>query len=84
VIEITPGFSVTDAASDPACVATDFSVNGAAVGDAYTNTIGIDEAGTTPGPAGAYTSTVTLQLVDNGLNQDSCESVTVPITVNAS
>ena len=35
-------------------------------------------------PANSYTGNFTIQMVDNGLNQDSCESGSVPLTVSVS
>ena len=45
---------------------------------------GVNEAGTSPGPAGSYTNTVSLQLVDNGQNQDQCQGAVVHLKVVAS
>jgi hypothetical protein len=67
-----------------ACTAGDFSLGGNAVGTSFTQTIGVNEAGTSPGPAGVYNGSVSLQLVDNGLNQDQCQGATVHLHVAAS
>ena len=66
------------------CTAADFSLGGNAVGTSFTQTIGVNEAGTSPGPAGSYTNTVSLQLVDNGQNQDQCQGAVVHLKVVAS
>jgi hypothetical protein len=65
----------------PACTASDFSVGSQPVGQAYTDT----------SLAGDYTTgqvnstgTVTVQMIDNGLNQDNCKNVTVPLYFSAS
>jgi hypothetical protein len=72
-IEIAPGFTHTTG-TDPACVAADFSINGGAVGTPYLNTFAVPQA--TP-----YTGSFTIQLVENGANQDSCISQSVPVLV---
>ena len=66
-----------------ACTANDFSVGGELAGVTHVTTIGTDEAGTSPGPAGVYNGTVSLQLVDNGQNQDQCQGATVTLKVVA-
>jgi hypothetical protein len=64
----------------PACNAGDFSVGEKAVGTTDTDT----------SLAGPFTSgqekygTVTVQLIDNGANQDNCQGVTVPLYFYAS
>jgi hypothetical protein len=64
----------------PACTASDFSVGGQAVGSAWTDTsLAQDFA------AGAsHSATVTVEMVDNGKNQDNCQGVTVPLYFSAS
>ncbi len=83
VYEITPSFDVTSA-GHPDCVASDFSINGAAVGTAVTVHPDTNLAADSDAPANEYDSSFTLQLVDNGADQDACEGVTVPLTANAS
>ena len=80
VIEVSPTFSVQDANLDPACTAADFSVGGQAVGTAWTDTSlhGDYISGA------SETGTVTVELIDNGANQDSCEGQTVPLVFTAS
>lgn len=65
---------------DPACTAADFSINGAAVGTAATDTgaAGVIAAGATA------SGSVTVELIDNGANQDNCEGLTVPLYLVAS
>jgi hypothetical protein len=74
-------WSSTDSNGDPACTAADFSIDGAAVGTSVTDTsLAADVgAGDTVGPAN-----VTVELIDNGANQDSCEGLTVPLYFSAS
>jgi hypothetical protein len=74
------------------CGSNDFSVGGAGVGDGSTAGSGsftIDHSVDPTLPddlaAGAtYTGSVSLQMVDNALNQDQCEAVTVPLFLSAS
>ena len=64
----------------PACTASDFSVGGEAVGTAHVDTTA---AGTfTSGQS--KTEPVTVEMIDNGLNQDNCQGVTVPLYYVAS
>ncbi len=81
VYEITPGFDVTSL-GHPDCVAADFSINGAAVGTPVT--VHPDQNLAALSDSGSYSTSFTLQLVDNGADQDACEGVTVPLTANAS
>jgi hypothetical protein len=39
--------------------------------------------GVSDAPANAYTGSFTIEMVDNGANQDSCQSGSVPLTVTA-
>jgi hypothetical protein len=68
-------WTYTDPAGDPACTAADFSIDGATPGTAFVDT---SQAGTYTGGE-AKTGSFTLEMIDNGLNQDSCEGLTVPI-----
>ncbi len=85
----TAGTAVT---GEAVCGSNDFSVGGAAVGDgttagsgAFTINHSVDLTLPDDLAAGAtYTGSVTLQMVDNGLNQDLCENVTVPLFLSAS
>jgi len=82
VAGVTPGWSFTDAAGDPACTAADFSINGQAVGaPAIITGSGVTLNGKTDAPANVSTGSFTIQMVDNGANQDSCQSGSVPLTV---
>jgi len=67
--------------SDPACTAADFSVGGSATGSTHTDThlAGDYTAGQTNS-----TGSVTVELIDNGLNQDNCEGLAVPLYFYAS
>jgi hypothetical protein len=64
----------------PACTASDFSVGGQAVGSAWTDTsLAADlTAGQT------VTGHVTVEMIDDGANQDNCQGVTVPLYYSAS
>lgn len=67
--------------SKPACTASDFSVGGEAVGVSHTDTTLAANLA-----AGATAnSSVTVELIDNGLNQDNCQGLTnVPLYYSAS
>ena len=78
-IEVTPGFSYVDGNNDPACNASDFSINGLAAG-----TSGIYPVSQLLPVGGTFTSSFNIQMIDNGANQDSCEGGSVPLTVLAS
>jgi hypothetical protein len=83
-IDVTPGFTYTDAASDPACTAADFSLNGQLPGTPVTVTgLNLTLNGVSDAPNNAYASSFTIQMVENGANQDSCEGGSVPLTVTA-
>jgi hypothetical protein len=64
-----------DGNGDPACTAADFSIDGATPGTPFVDT---SQAGTYAAGQ-TQTGSVTLEMIDNGQNQDSCEAVTVPI-----
>jgi hypothetical protein len=64
----------------PACTAADFSVGGQAVGSVWTDT---SLAGFF-NPGQSKYGTVTVQMIDNGLNQDNCQGLTVPLYFYAS
>jgi allophanate hydrolase subunit 2 len=67
-------------ASKPACTASDFSVGGQSVGSAWTDTsLAQDFAANA-----SHSATVTVQMIDNGKNQDNCQGVTVPLYFSAS
>ena len=65
----------------PACNASDFSVGGEAVGTSWTDT---SLAGDYAAGATTSASHVTVELIDNGLNQDNCKGLTVPLYFSAS
>lgn len=84
IAEVTPGFTYTDAGGDPACTAADFSINGQPVGTPATVTgLNVTLNGVTDSPNNTYSNSFTIQMVDNGANQDSCEGGSVPLTVIA-
>jgi hypothetical protein len=64
----------------PACTASDFSVGGQAVGSSWTDTS--QSADYIAGHS--QTGTVTVEMIDNGHNQDNCQGVTVPLYFSAS
>ncbi|MEO9180644.1 MAG: hypothetical protein ABI298_03230 [Acidimicrobiales bacterium] len=68
-------WSYTDPANDPACTAADFSIDGATPG---TSVVDTSQAGTYSGGQ-SQTGSYTLEMIDNGQNQDSCQGLTVPI-----
>lgn len=68
-------WSVQTNPNDPPCEASDFSINGGAVGVPEVDT---SLAGTyTPGQT--RTGSVTIEMIDNGHNQDNCQGVKVPL-----
>jgi len=64
----------------PACTAGDFSVGGQAVGSPWTDTSLAGDFN----PGMTKYGTVTVEMVNNGLNQDNCEGLTVPLYFSAS
>jgi hypothetical protein len=72
--------------ANPACNSASFSVGGQAVGDGATAGSGAYTVSpaTTLAPSGVYNGTFTLQMIDNGANQNSCAGVTVPMFISAS
>ena len=62
------------------CSAADFEVNGAAAGTAYDDT----ELAQNFAPGGSDTGTVTIQMIDTGVNQDACKDAIVPLYLFAS
>jgi hypothetical protein len=82
LIEVSPGFDYT-VGTDPACTAADFSINGQAVGTPAVAALSGTLSPKSDAPANAYTGSFTIQMIDNGLNQDSCASGSVPLTVTA-
>ena len=75
-----PWSSQTDG-TKPACTKADFSIDGIAVGTTKTDTA---LAGTFTAGQDKTTGSVTVELIDNGLNQDNCQGVTVPLYFFAS
>ncbi len=72
--------------ANPACNSASYSVGGQSPGDgvtagsgAYTVHPNVD---LTPGQI--YSGTVTLQMIDNSGNQNSCEGASVPLYISAS
>ena len=66
----------------PACTAADFSVGGAAVGATWTDPSATLYGTYTAGSS--RNSSVTVEMIDNGANQDNCQGVTVPLYFSAS
>jgi len=67
-------------AGKPACTEASFSVGGQPVGQSWTDTSlsGDYKAGA------SQSGTATVQMIDNGANQDNCQGVTVPLYFQAS
>jgi hypothetical protein len=65
----------------PACTAADFSVGGQAVGSPWTDT---SLAGDFTAGQSKTTGSVTIEMIDNGKNQNNCQGVTVPLYFSAS
>jgi hypothetical protein len=72
--------SQTNNLSLPACTASDFSINGKAVGTSATDTT---LAGDVKAGATTSTNTFKIEMIDNGLNQDNCEGLSPPIYYTA-
>lgn len=82
VIKVDPTFAAQSDPLKPACTASDFSVGGAAVGQPYTDTA---LAGTFTAGQTKTTGSFTVEMIDNGLNQDNCQGLTsVPLVLTAS
>lgn len=74
--------SITGAGTDvskPACAATDYQLGSSAVGQPATIAFGENLA---PGASAAHP--VSVQMVDNGANQDNCKLATVNLAFAAS
>ncbi len=82
----TEGNWTRTVAANPACNSASFSVGGQAVGDGVT--AGSGSFTVHPGvdltPGQVYSGSVTLQLIDNSANQNSCQGATVPLYIAAS
>jgi hypothetical protein len=72
--------SQTDS-SKPACTASDFSVGGQAVGHTWTDSA---LAGDFTASQSKTNGSVTVEMIDNGANQDNCQGVSVPLYFSAS
>jgi len=73
-------WSVQPNLAKPPCNASDFSVGGAAVGATHNDA---SQAGN-KASGQVSTSSVTVQMIDNGLNQDNCKGATPPLYYSAS
>jgi hypothetical protein len=62
------------------CSKSDFSIDGAAAGQPYSDTAQAADLA----PGATATGSITLQMVDSGSNQDGCKSATVPLYLSAS
>ena len=91
-MSIPASFSVMSG-GNPACVASDFSINSQPVTNTVTGaatpvtqTVNVTLAPASAGaPTNRYQGTFTIQLVENGANQDSCANLAnIPLTVVAS
>lgn len=82
VATVVPGTSPVAVAGPNACTAADFSIGGAPINTAFTQTLGAPANNYAPGFG--YSGSVDLRLVDNGANQDKCQGATVTLQVVAS
>jgi hypothetical protein len=73
-------WSYTDSAGDPACTASDFSINGQPVSGSATDTA---LAGDVAAGVTTAKSTFKFEMIDNGKNQSSCQGQTPPIYYTA-
>jgi hypothetical protein len=78
-VYVPASFSAQADLGKPACTAADFSVDGEAAGATHTETPNSDLAS-----GGVHNDSVTVQMVNLASNQDNCQGVTVPLTVDAS
>jgi hypothetical protein len=62
------------------CSAADFEVNGAAAGTAYDHTALAQNFA----PGAAHASSITIQMIDTGVNQNDCRNAVVPLYLFAS
>jgi hypothetical protein len=62
------------------CSAADFEVNGAAAGTAYDDTTLAQNFA----PGADDSTSITIQMIDTGANQDDCKTATVPLYLYAS
>lgn len=63
--------------NEPACTGADFSVGGAPVGTPYEITSGGGIGTYTPGQTA--NGSVSVEMIDNGANQDNCQGLSVPL-----
>lgn len=73
---------VQDNWSSGDCDENDFSIEGMPVGTDYVQQTN-GTTGVNLGPGQSYTNDVDIRLIDDNTNQDDCQGVTVPITVEA-
>jgi hypothetical protein len=73
-------WTYTDSAGDPACTASDFSINGKAVGASATDTT---LAGDLSANATSGASTFKIEMIDNAKSQNSCQGQAPPIYYTA-
>ena len=83
IAEVDPTWSFT-ASGHPACTAADFSINGQAAGSAVTLSKNVNLLSQSDSPANVYSSSITIQMVENSADQDSCKGQTVPLLFHAS
>ncbi len=80
IADSTGGAWSTQVGTNPPCTKNDFSVGGQATGADYTP---LAQLGNFTGGQ-TKSGSVAVQLVDNGLVQDSCQGVSVPLYFSAS
>ena len=71
-------------AGKPACTAADFSVDSKAVGFCQSDTDVALAGEVLAGQTTCNPTPVTVEMIDNGANQDNCQGVTVPLYFQAS
>jgi hypothetical protein len=79
-IQVNPGLSWVNG-SNPPCTPADFSINGGTPGAAAVITGSHMLNGSADPSTNSYSSSFTIQMVENGANQDSCEGGAVPFVV---
>jgi predicted ribosomally synthesized peptide with SipW-like signal peptide len=80
IVSVAPGFSAQANAAEPACTANDFSIEGQAVGSSWTDTRAAGDLAS----GQTVSEPITIEMIDNGANQDNCQRVTVPLVFSAS
>jgi hypothetical protein len=83
---VSAGFSTTgsDTNGDPPCTASDFRLGtNTTVGGTATDNYGAPSTGVDLAPGSSTSGTATIEMIDNGANQNSCQGVSVPLSFSA-